>query len=58
MSQKLFPGLSDRPPVISKKPLRKFDLHIPCISGQDMELLKVLFPDNNLLELADEVSSS
>jgi len=51
--QKLFPGLSDRPPVISRKPLRKFDMHIPSISSQDMQSLRVVFPDNEL-ELCEE----
>nr|CAB3265454.1 RB1-inducible coiled-coil protein 1 [Phallusia mammillata] len=45
--QQLFPGFSDRPPLMAKRPLREFDLEIPNVSSEELSFLQD-FPEFNL----------
>ncbi|XP_076804307.1 uncharacterized protein LOC143448435 isoform X1 [Clavelina lepadiformis] len=42
--QKLFPGFSDKPPFIAKRPVRKFDQELPNVSDNDLKALTDSFP--------------
>nr|XP_002122437.1 RB1-inducible coiled-coil protein 1 [Ciona intestinalis] len=43
--QKLFPGFTDRPPLISKRPIRPFDLNLPQLTDNEVDQLGKLFPE-------------
>nr|XP_039270637.1 RB1-inducible coiled-coil protein 1-like [Styela clava] len=53
--QRLFHGLSDKPPSLSKKPMRNFDNNLPNITLEHLNTLSKLLPDyKDILEVQEQ----